>query len=89
MTCIFCLSTETFYEPFALFLFIVSIYLIQGQIFKVPLIENYQSDLYEIYRGNAAGYKESTYQISNQSKKFYKSNNFLYLMPCMHPIPLL
>ena len=53
------------------------------------LIENYLSDLYEIYRGNAVGYKESAYQISKQSKIFHKFDNFLYLIPGMHPIPLL
>ena len=44
-------------------------------------------DPYEIYRGNAVGLKESAHQISKQSKNFHKFDNFLYLMPGMHPIP--
>ena len=39
------------------------------------LIENYLFNLYEIYRGNAAGYKESACQISKQSKIFDKFYN--------------
>ena len=53
------------------------------------LFENYLSDLYEIYRGNAVGYMESAYHISKQSNIFHKFDNFLYLMPGMHPMLLL
>ena len=53
------------------------------------LFENYWSDLYEIYRGNVVGYKESAHQISQQSKMFHKSDNVLYLMSVVHPVPLL
>ena len=76
MTCIFTFGLGALCESFTLFLFIVSIYLIQGQIFKVPLIENYLSDLYEIYRVDLADYKEYLYQLSRQSKIFL---NFMIL----------
>ena len=65
MISIFCLGLE----PLALFLHIWYRVLLH-EIFNLMPIENYLSDLYEIYRANPVGHWELIYQFSMQSKKF-------------------